>query len=71
VHSYSFGKGTCNVDELAIKESTEMMKFSRSNLRRSIGKKWASTLDDFTETNQTGIFGHIVHLLSDPDTGSK
>ncbi len=47
------------------------MKFNRPNLIRSIGKKWAYTLDDFTETNQTGIFRHIVHSLRCPDTGTR
>jgi hypothetical protein len=71
VHSHYFGKGTCNQDALKIKESAEKMKFNRPNLIRSIGKKWAYTLDDFTETNQTGIFRHIVHSASCPDTGTR
>ena len=55
VHSHYFGKSTGNVNAQEIKEAAEKMKFSRPNLIRSIGKKWGSTLDDFTETNQTGI----------------
>jgi hypothetical protein len=70
VYTHHFGTGTCDVDELAIKESAKKMKFSRPNLIWSIGKKWASTLDDFTETNQTGIFRHIVHSATCPDTGT-
>jgi hypothetical protein len=74
VHSHYFGKGTtCNDEDarLEIKEAAENMKFSRPNLIRSIGKKWAYTLDDFTETNQTGIFRHTVHSANFPDTGSR
>jgi hypothetical protein len=72
VYTHYFGKCTCDVDELVIKESAEKMKLSQPNhLIRSIGKKWASTLDDFTKTNQKGIFRHILHSATCPDTGTR
>ncbi len=71
VHSHYFGRGTSTQHVLEIKESAEKMKFNRSNLIRSIGKKWVETLDDFTETNRTGIFRHIVQSAVCPNTGTR
>jgi hypothetical protein len=40
------------------KEKEEELKFNRKNLVRAIGSRWKTTIQDFTPTNQRGIFRH-------------
>jgi hypothetical protein len=40
------------------KEKEEDLKFSRANMIRAIGARWKTTIEDFTQTNQSGIFRH-------------
>ena len=40
------------------KEKEAGIKFNRRNLVKAIGSRWGTTIDDFTETNQKGIFRH-------------
>jgi hypothetical protein len=40
------------------KEKEEELNFSRANMIRAIDGKWKTTIEDFTQTNQSGIFGH-------------
>ena len=35
-------------------------KFNRTNFVRAIGRKWTNTLEDFMESNETGIFRHVA-----------
>jgi hypothetical protein len=55
------------------KEKEEELKFSRKNMVRAIGSQWQHTTDDFTATNQNGMFrhGYMVSCNDDNTTKSK
>ena len=38
------------------------LKFNRGNMVRAIGSRWKTTIEDFTETNDTGIFRHQYYV---------
>jgi hypothetical protein len=44
------------------KEKEEELKFTRENMIRAIGARWKTTIQDFTQTNQSGIFRHQYSL---------
>ena len=44
------------------KEKEEELKFNRGNMVRAIGSRWKSTIEDFTPTNQRGVFRHRYYV---------
>ena len=40
------------------KEKEVELKFNRGNMVRAIGSRWKTTIEDFTETNDSGIYRH-------------
>ena len=53
------------------KEKEEELKFTRANMIRAIGARWKTTIQDFTQTNQSGIFRHryFVSFVVESDKG--
>ena len=53
------------------KEKEEELHFSRQNMIRAIGARWKTTIEDFTQTNQSGIFRHryAVSFVVENDKG--
>ena len=49
------------------KEKEEELKFNRGNMVRAIGSRWKTTLQDFTPTNQSGIFRHQYSVTFEVD----
>jgi hypothetical protein len=53
------------------KEKEEELKFSRNNMVRAIGSQWQHTIEDFTPTNQNGIFRHSYMVPCNDEEGTK
>jgi hypothetical protein len=53
------------------KEKEEELKFSRKNMVRAIGSQWQHTIDDFTTTNQNGMFRHSYMVSCNDDNTTK
>jgi hypothetical protein len=53
------------------KEKAEVLTFTRENMIRAIGARWKTTIQDFTQTNQNGIFRHrySVSFVVENDKG--
>jgi hypothetical protein len=53
------------------KEKEEELKLTRANVIRAIGARWKITIQDFTQTNQSGIFRHrySINVVVENDKG--
>jgi hypothetical protein len=47
-----------NYNDNPSKEKEEELKISRANMIRATGAQWKTTMEDSTQTNQSGIFRH-------------
>ena len=47
-----------NYIENPSKEKEEELKFNKGNMVRAIGSRWKTEIQDFTPSNQSGIFRH-------------